>query len=76
MASNSLGDNVVGLDDFSFFELEIRKRSRSWEWTIGSRDRKAIMRGRARKRVVARYEASSALFLLLMNVSVAARSRK
>ncbi|MCJ9699940.1 hypothetical protein [Bradyrhizobium sp. SHOUNA76] len=61
----------MGLDDFSFFELEMRKRSRGWEWSIGSRDSKAIMRGRARKRVVARYEASSALLLLLMNVSVA-----
>jgi len=66
--SNSLGDNPGGLDDF--FELEMRKRSRSWEWSIGSRAGKAIMRGRARKRVVA-----SALFLLLMNVSLAARSR-
>ncbi len=76
MTSNSLGDDLLGLDDFSFFELEMRKRSRSWEWRIGSRDGKAIMRGRARKRVVARYQATSALFLLLMNVSVAARSRK
>ncbi|KYG21641.1 hypothetical protein SE92_16380 [Bradyrhizobium sp. AT1] len=76
MTSNTLGDSLVGLDGFSFFELEMRKRSRSWEWSIGSRGRKAIMRGRARKRVVARYQATSALFLLLMNVSVAARGRK
>ena len=66
----------MGFDEFSFFELEMRKRSRGWAWRIGSRDGKAIMRGRARKRVVARYQATSALFLLLMNVSVATRSRK
>lgn len=66
-----LGDNLVDLDDFSFFELEMRKRSRSWEWRIGSRDGQAIMRGRARKHVVARYQATSALLLLLMNASVA-----
>ena len=71
-----VGRSLVSLDDFSFFELEMRKRSRNWEWSIGSRDGKAIMRGRSRKRVVARYQARSALFLLLMSASVAARGRK
>ncbi|PDT87330.1 hypothetical protein CO669_26110 [Bradyrhizobium sp. Y36] len=75
MTSNRLDAKLVGLDGFSFYEFEMRKRARSWEWSIGSRDGKAIMRGRARKRVVARYQATSALFLLLMNVSAAARGR-
>lgn len=76
MASNLLGDNLVGVDGFSFFELEMRKRSRGWEWSVGSRAGKAVMRGKARKRAVARYQATSALFLLLMNAPLAARGRK
>jgi hypothetical protein len=75
MTSNRLDANLLGLDGFSFYEFEMCKRSRSWEWSVGSRGGKAIMRGRARKRVVARYQATSALFLLLMNVSTAAPSR-
>ncbi len=74
MTSGSLGENWGALEDFSFFELEMRKRSRSWEWRIGSRTGQAVMRGRARKRVVARYQATSALFLLLMSASVTTRS--
>jgi hypothetical protein len=50
---------------FALFDIAVRKRSRSWEWTVFASSGKPVMLGREYSREAANYQSIRALFLLL-----------
>ena len=48
------------------FEVEIVRRRLRWDWCVRDRSGKAVMEGREKSRVAARYHSGRALFLLLL----------
>lgn len=50
---------------FALFDIAVRKRSRSWEWTVFASPGKPVMLGREDSRGAANYQSIRALFLLL-----------
>ncbi len=56
-----------GAEEFSLFDVQFRRCSRSWEWRVCASSGRAIMWGRTPKRTAARYEAARALFVLLLS---------
>ncbi|QAU37683.1 hypothetical protein XH86_08350 [Bradyrhizobium guangdongense] len=54
-----------GSSYFAMFDIKVRKRSRSWEWTVCALPGKPVMLGRERSREAASYKGARALFLLL-----------
>ena len=51
---------------FPIFEMVLKKRGRKWRWCVCTTEGKAVMLGSEGSRAAARYEANSALFLLLL----------
>jgi hypothetical protein len=50
---------------FAPFDIAVRKRSRSWEWTVFASTGKPVMLGREYSREAANYQSIRALFVLL-----------
>jgi hypothetical protein len=52
---------------FQTFEATVRKRRRAWRWYICTSEGVLVMLGSDSSRAGARYQASRALFMLLLN---------
>jgi len=53
-------------DQFTNFEVSLKKRSRAWRWCVYTNGGRVVMQGSERRRIVAKYKADRALFLLLL----------
>jgi hypothetical protein len=60
---------------FQSFNIAIRRRSRSWWWTVFDEAGAALIRGRERSRAAARYRSARALFILLLHTRAIVRNR-
>lgn len=59
--------SVIMSTRFSVFEIFLEKRGRNWLWSICTTEGARVMAGSRGSRSAARYEASRAFFLLLLN---------
>jgi hypothetical protein len=55
------------VDQFPVFELVLKKRSRTWQWSVCTSEGAAVMVGSENSRPAAKYQADRALFLLLLS---------
>ena len=53
-------------DRYPIFGMELNKRGRKWRWRVCTTEGEAVMQGVESSRPVAKYQASRALFLLLL----------
>jgi hypothetical protein len=53
-------------DQFPVFEVNVKKRGRTWRWCVCTTEGQVVMQGSARRRPAAKYKADRALFLLLL----------
>jgi hypothetical protein len=53
-------------DQFPVFEVSLKKRGRTWRWTLCTTEGQVVMLGSESSRAAARYQAERALFLQLL----------